>query len=339
MTTIRDVAREAGVSIATVSRVFNNVAAVADATRAEVRRVASRLSYEPHHAARSLITRRTATLGLILPDIYGEFFSEVIRGVDGAARERGYHLLVSSSHADQHEIEAAVRLMRGRVDGLIVMAPEYAAMLPPSVSGRVPVVMLGSSFHGERTDAIVIENRSGAEAMIAHLIGLGHRRIAAIAGAAGNTDASERLTGYRNAMLRVGLAPVVAEGDFSESSGFRATRELLAASPAPTAIFALNDAMAIGAMCAIRNQHLAVPDDVAVVGFDDIPMSRYVHPPLTTVHVDISALGARAATQLLSLLDSPQAAGSVETVPTTLVVRRSCGSMPAWTPHVPETVS
>lgn len=342
MVTIRDVAREAGVSIATVSRVFNNSAAVAEETRNAVRAIAQRLRYVPHGAARSLITRRTATIGLILPDLYGEFFSELIRGVDAAARAHGYHLLVSSSHADRAEVDAALRLMRGRVDGIVVMLPQPDAHLPLPDAARLPVVRIGGSDGDMGADAIVVANRAGARAMVRHLVELGHRRIAVITGASDNADADERLRGYREALREAGLAPsaaLEAAGDFSEASGFRAAMTLLASHPAPTAVFALNDAMAIGALSALRSGGLTVPGDVAVVGFDDIPMASYVDPPLTSVHVDISALGERAAGRLLARLGTAAPASGVEVFPTTLVVRRSCGSTAAWHPPVPEEPS
>ena len=342
MITIRDVAREAGVSIATVSRVFNNADAVAADTRREVRAVATRLGYSPHGAARSLITRRTATIGLILPDLYGEFFSELIRGVDHAVRSQGYHLLVSSSHADRAEVDAAMALMRGRVDGVVVMLPDRDHEDVPLPSGRLPFVRLGGAPHNGGGDAIVVANRDGARAMVRHLVDLGHTRIGVIAGAEGNSDAEERMAGVVDGLTEAGLdqgAMVRASGDFSEASGFRAAQELLKADPRPTAIFALNDAMAIGALSALRAAGLKVPSDIAVAGFDDIPMAQFLDPPLTTVRVDISAMGARAANRVLSRLANGPSGSGVEIVPTTLMVRRSCGNPEAWRPNIPESRS
>jgi LacI family transcriptional regulator len=342
MITIRDVAREAGVSIATVSRVFNNAEAVAADTRREVRAVATRLGYSPHGAARSLITRRTATIGLILPDLYGEFFSELIRGVDQAVRAHGYHLLVSSSHADRAEVDSAMALMRGRVDGVVVMLPDRDGEHVPPTSGRLPFVRLGGAPHNGDGDAIVVANRDGARAMVHHLVELGHTRIGVIAGAEGNSDAEERMAGVVDGLVEAGLdqgAMVRASGDFSEASGFRAARELIRANPRPTAIFALNDAMAIGALSALRAAGLKVPSDIAVAGFDDIPMAQFLDPPLTTVRVDISAMGARAANRVLSRLGNGPSGSGVEIVPTTLMVRRSCGNPEAWRPNIPESLS
>jgi LacI family transcriptional regulator len=328
--TIKDVAREAGVSIATVSRVLNNSGPVREETRRRIAEVARRLRYVPDGAARSLITRRTNTLGVLLPDLYGEFFSEVIRGVDRAARLNAYHLLVSCSHDDRAEIEAAVRAMRGRVDGLVVMSPDVdAAALAANLPEGLPVVLLNSAVEGGAYDSLAVDNYGGAYAMVRHLAGRGHRRIASITGSERNHDARERLRGYRAALRDAGLErrpEWELAGDFTESSGFEAARRLLELEPRPTAVFAANDSMAIGAICALRQGGLRVPQDVAVAGFDDIPIARYVDPPLTTVHVSISELGARAVERLLEAVTSKtRQRRRAETVPTTLVVRVSCG--------------
>jgi LacI family transcriptional regulator len=293
--------------------------------------VATRLNYSPHGAARSLITNRTSTLGVLLPDLHGEFFSEIIRGIDQTARRKGYHVLVSSSHSDHHAIESALRSMRGRVDGLILMIPDIqvkaiASQLPEGF----PVVLMNCAGDPDGHDAISIANYEGAYAMVQHLIAQGHRRIAIIKGAGRNHDAAERLRGYRAALRDAGFEPdtrLEAPGDFSETSGYQAAADLGRLSPRPTAIFASNDAMAVGALSALRQARLRVPDDVAVAGFDDIPMARYVEPPLSSVHVDISALGTRAATILLGAMQQPIGREiRREILPTALVVRRSCGS-------------
>jgi LacI family transcriptional regulator len=329
--TIKDVAREAGVSTATVSRVYNEAVSVADNTRVRVQRVGTRLGYVPHAMARSLITRRTATIGVILPDLHGEFFSEIIRGVDTLVRARGYHLLVSSSHSSTEEVHAALQLMRGRVDGLLVLATERSTAGQP-MPGRLPTVRIGAGLDGISEDVITVANHAGAMAMGRHLLSLGHRRIAVITGGADNIEVQERLSGFRAALREAGLAPdpsLELAGDFTEASGYAAGVRLAAMEPHPSAVFALNDSMAIGAMSALRAAGLDIPRDVAVAGFDDIPTAQYLEPPLTTVRVDISALGARAAERLFVLLRSPERQSPLRSVvPTSLVIRRSCGSRP-----------
>jgi LacI family transcriptional regulator len=329
--TIKDVAREANVSVATVSRVFNSSGPVSDATRDRIRDVAARLCYSPHGGARSLITNRTSTLGVLLPDLYGEFFSEVIRGMDQTAQRNGYHLLVSSSHDEKAEIEAALRAMRGRVDGLIAMSPHLdAPSLVANVPATLPVVLLNCEVRGDGYDALTIENRSGAYQMIRHLVALGHRSIAIIRGSDGNYDAEERLLGYRDALRESGIAPraeLEVAGDFTETAGFRGVAQLLALADRPTAVFAANDAMAIGALSALRDAEVLVPDDVAVVGFDDIPLARYMNPPLSSVHVAIAELGTRAVETLLHAIDRKnEHTRRHQRLETTLVIRRSCGT-------------
>jgi LacI family transcriptional regulator len=328
--TIKDVAREAGVSVATVSRVFNDSGPVSDETRQRIREAAALLRYVPNGVARSLITSKTHTLGVLLPDLYGEFFSEVIRGMDHAAQRSGYHLIVSSSHDAKQEIEKAILAMRGRVDGLIAMSPHLdAASLIANVPSTLPIVLLNCALPGDGYDALTIENRNGAYAMVRHLISLGHRSIAMITGGSGNYDALERLRGYRKAMRDAGIEPPnewELPGDFSEVSGYRAVATLLALNPRPTALFAANDSMAIGALSALREVGLRVPEDIAVAGFDDIPLARYMSPPLTSVHVDIAELGAQAITTLLHAVVNKNAhLRRHQRLATTLVIRQSCG--------------
>ncbi len=330
--TIKEVAREAGVSVATVSRVFNEKGPVRDETRLRIQEVARRMGYAPHAMARSLITKKTGTLGVLLPDLYGEFFSEVIRGVDLAARRDGYHILVSSSHSDRSEVEAVLRALRGRIDGLIVMSPEAdARALEANLPDSLPIVLLNCRVEGTAFDSINIDNYGGALAMIRHLAGLGHRRIAHVKGAPGNNDALERLHGYRDAMqppfYEQGTEDLEVEGDFNEESGYRAGGEILRMQPRPTAVFAANDAMAVGLLSALQEAGLRVPEDIAVAGFDDIPIARFLTPPLTTVRLAITELGDLAVQRLLQALSRGEdRERQHEVLPTTLVVRGSCGA-------------
>ncbi|HEY3348432.1 MAG TPA: LacI family DNA-binding transcriptional regulator [Thermoanaerobaculia bacterium] len=328
--TIREVARAAGVSVATVSRVLNGKGPVREDTSRRVRAAADRLRYVPHGGARSLITRRSNTIGVLLPDLFGEFFSEAIRGIDRAARGAGYQLLVSGSHGDRAQADAALRAMRGRVDGLVVMSPSvYGLTLRETLPESWPVLLLNCAVDGVPFDSINIDNEGGAAAMVTHLAGLGHRRIAHVTGPADNWDARERLRGYRRAVLsEVGKDPRRLEvpGDFTEESGYRAARVVLGMRPRPTAIFAANDAMAIGLLCAFQEMGVRVPGDVAVGGFDDIPIARFMSPPLSSVAVSIADLGSHAMNRLLAALKSgSRHVPRHETLPTRLVVRRSSG--------------
>jgi LacI family transcriptional regulator len=335
--TIRDVARAADVSVATVSRVYNGIEAVTGTTRERVLAVAAQLDYFPHSGARSLSMRRTDTIGVILPDLHGEFFSELIRGIDVATRARGLHLLLSHSHGDPKEATAVLRAMRSRVDAMIVMSP-YAdeEVLTAALSGRMPLVMLGAAASGDHP-RLTIDNHSGAYQMTEHLIAAGHRRIAFVAGPPGNIEAAQRLAGYRDALAAHGaMTAQVVEGDFGEQSGMAAAASLLEG-VRPDAIFAGNDMMAIGCLQALREAGLRVPNDIALAGFDDIPISRFLDPPLTTVGVPIAALGRQAVECCLEILATGEP-GDSRTFTPALVIRASSGAANSDWPKQPAQI-
>lgn len=326
-TTIKDVAREAGVSVATVSRVMNGHAAVTPETRERIQRIAAELRFMPSSAARSLITRRTHTVGALLPDLHGEFFSELIRGIDLAARARGLHLLVSSSHDNAAEAAAALRAMHGRVDGLLVMSPHVDAnFLGGNLPPGLPAVLMNAGVDNAEHTTLRVDNFGGAQAMVRHLVDVGHRHIAFIAGPDLNHEAQERLRGYRAALAEwlPGEQALVLQGDFTDASGERAGQELLALAERPTAVFAANDMMALGCLAALSRAGVEVPRDIAVTGFDDIPICRYVRPALTTVRVPIVELGALALAELASAIEHPEhPAAEARTLRAELVVRDS----------------
>jgi len=322
--TIRDVARQANVSVASASRALNGLDSVTAGTRDRVLGAARELRYVPHTGARSLSTRRTDTIGLVLPDLHGEFFSEVIRGVDQAAWSRGLHLLVSNTHGDPAEARTAVRAMRGRADGLLIMSPHVdAAWLAENLPDDLPTVLMNTPVDAGRHASIRVDNHAGALAATRHLLAGGRRRMAHVAGPRDNFEAAERRRGFADALIEHGLSgrPVV-DGDFSEESGHAAARKLLS-SDAPDAVFCANDTMALGLLRALQEAGLRAPEDVAVVGFDDIPVARLVG--LTTVRTGIADLGRRALERLAFAISDPGAEASAETVRPTLVVRDSTG--------------
>jgi LacI family transcriptional regulator len=321
--TIRDVARLAEVSVASASRAMNGHGSVTPETRDKVLAAARLLRFVPHYGARSLSTRRTDTVGLVLPDLYGEFFSELIRGVDLAARNRGLHLLVSNSHGDAEEAVVAMRSMRGRVDGLLVMSPHVDGVaLADNIDDDLPIVLMNTDAAGDRFPAFRVDNFGGAHAVTRHLVEIGRRRIAHIAGPAENYEARERRRGYE-AALAGDLAPLVIEGDFTEDSGRRSALELVTGSIKPDAIFAANDMMAVGCLLALRETGLRVPEDVAVAGFDDIPLARLIDPPLTTARIRISELGRSALERLARSIEGGEDEVSLQTAQPELVIRRS----------------
>jgi LacI family transcriptional regulator len=329
--TIKDVAREAGVSVATVSRVFNNSTLVVDGTRTKVVHIANQLRYSPDPIARSLSRNRTDAVGLLLPDLHGEFFSEVIRGVDQVVQANKKHLLVSSSHNERDEIEAALRMMHGRVDGIIIMSPGIdAETLLQNVSKNLPVVLLNCYVQDSQFDTINIDNDGGAYQSVQHLISHNHTRIAIIKGTENNYDSSLRLKGYRQALLdnNIPLRPAYElNGDFTEAAGAVAAKAIVAMQERPTAVFAANDAMAIGAIGALRELGIRIPDDIAIAGFDDIPIAHSIMPGLTSVHTSISELGMLAMNRLMMAIEKKEEHQRQQTIiRTTLVIRESCGS-------------
>ena len=329
MSTIRDVARQAGVSIATVSRVFNGSDRVSDVAQSRVEAAALMLDYWPNVAARSQIGSRTHTLGVLLPDLYGEFFSDVINGIDHAAAAANHQILIASSHANADEFLSAARSMRGRVDGLIAMASDrHSAAAIAKITRYFSVVLLNPRTFVNRCNSVSVANLEGAVSMVEHLLQLGHRRIAMIRGPRGTGDAEQRLRGYRRALRKAGFIPEPSleyEGDFTEASGYRAALELLQQEPRPSALFAANDYMAIGAMSALRDAGIEVPREMAVTGFDDIAIVEYLSPPLTTVRVNAYELGARAI-ELWMNRPSDSRGCQHPVLATKLVVRGSCGS-------------
>lgn len=302
--TIRDVAREAGVSVASVSRVMNRLPNVRPELKDKVEAAARRLQYVPHVGARNLSLARTGVIGVVLPDLHGEFFSEILRGMDREAGARGLHLLLSNMHADSQSGIEALRTLRGRVDGLIVMAPHVDpdalfAHLPDSI----PAVLLNAPDNLQGRAELRTDNVAGAKAMTEHLVATGRRHILHIAGPANNAEAQQRLAGYLAAIADAGLQPVVLQGNFDEQSGRAAIATVIGRRTVFDAVFAANDIMAIGAMMALRDAGLVVPDDIAVAGFDNIPLTRLITPALTTMAIDIADLGERAINRLAAILD------------------------------------
>jgi LacI family transcriptional regulator len=315
--TIRDVAREAQVSVASVSRALNGAANVRPATRDRIAAVAAALGYVPHAGARSLSTAKSHAIGVVLPDLHGEFFSELVRGIDREASARGYHLLLSNIHADAGLAAQAIRAMRGLVDALVVMAPQIdAETLAGVLPDLQPAVLVNSHAVPGRT-ALRVHNAAGAATVTRHLVERGRRHIVHIAGPADNIDAAEREAGYRAAL---GDLPVhVVRGDFQEEGGEAAVRALIAAATPLDAIFAANDQMAFGALAALREAGIAVPDAVAVAGFDDVPLAR--HLGLTTIRIDIARMGERAAALVLDAVQGLPADPAAIHLPATLIVR------------------
>jgi len=296
--TIRDVARRAQLSVATVSRALNGFENVSETARVRITAAVAELGYVPHAGARSLSLARNNAIGVVLPDLHGEFFSEIVSGMDREASRRGYLLLLSNLHAGGAQAANALKAMHGRVDGLVVMAPhlggdELATALPKGL----PSILINTRENSGQHPAIHLDNAAGVRAVVDHLAAIGRKRIVHIAGPVHNIDAQEREAAFRASVAAHGIESIVVAGDFEMESGEAAIRALLANDARFDAVFAANDNMAIGALEALRAAGRRVPDEVAVVGFDDIPLAR--HLEMTTVRVRIAELGERALQRLV----------------------------------------
>ena len=296
--TIRDVARRAQMSVATVSRALNGFENVSEQARERIAAAVAELGYVPHAGARSLSLARNNAIGVVLPDLHGEFFSEIVRGMDREASRRGYLLLLSTLHAGGEQATNAMRAMRGRVDGLIVMAPHLGAdELSAALPTGLPSILINTRAGAGQHPSIHLDNAAGVRAVVEHLASLGRKRLIHIAGPADNIDAQEREAAFREAVAAHGLEGRIVRGDFEMESGEAAIRRLLAEAIEFDAVFAANDNMAIGTLEALRAAGKRVPEEVAVVGFDDIPLAR--HMGITTVRVRIAELGERALQRLV----------------------------------------
>lgn len=328
--TIRTVAAKAGVSIATVSRFLNGNARINAETETRVREAIEDLGYLPNASARGLATNTTRTIALIFPKLSGPFFSELIRGAETEASAAGYHLLIYGvAGGAVGEENRTLGLLTTKVDGLILASQGVQQNNLWNLQRQAtPVVLLGAEPVGVIGDSIRPDNAGGAARIVTHLLEHGYRRIALIQGPETQTHANDRARGYCDALRAHGLPctpELMIPGAFDERSGYAAMQQLLQQQPQPEAVFAANDQMAIGAMAAIYESGLRIPEDIALAGFDDIEPARYLRPPLTTVHQDIVGQGQLAVRMLLARVQGSEAPAETRVIPTELVIRRSCG--------------
>jgi LacI family transcriptional regulator len=327
--TMREVAQKAQVSIRTVSRVINTQGEITETTRQRVLAAIEELGYRPSKVARALVTRRSDTIGLIVSDIANPFFSEVARAVQSKANVEGYDVFFcNSSGSWEEELRALDSLSDHAVDGIIVYPSPGLTLerIRPFADRYHPIVTLAYRIAHPRISSVVISTRAGARQAVDYLVEKGHTTIAMLAGPAPTPIIHYRVQGYRDALLAHGLpfrdelvlagAPVFERGRLS-------TRQLLSDYPAVSAIFAYNDLLALGAIRACHEMGWRVPDDCAVIGFDDIPPAVWSSPALTTVRVDKQLLGRRAVERLLEMLDAPDGEFSPLSVPAELVLRES----------------
>ncbi|MCC2280131.1 LacI family transcriptional regulator [Streptomyces sp. ET3-23] len=329
MATMADVARRAGVSVATVSHVLNDTRPVRPATRDAVRAAIDELGYTHNTLARALVTSRTRSIGLAVSAISNPYFTEIFQGVEASTLQAGYSLLIADPHDDPgHELKAVRLLHERRVDGLIVApSPAPGPMLGYLTQAKVPAVFL-DRLVGDAHDQVCAENEEPMARLVTHLADQGHTRIALVAGTPGLSTTTERIAGYRTGLGRAGLPYVpelVVEGNSQAQGAEQATRRLLGLGAPPTALVTANNAMTIGALQALRAARLSVPGDMALACFDDFSWADLFEPRLTAVAQPSRDIGAAAVRLLLDRLDAPGRAPRTVRLPCTFVHRSSCG--------------
>jgi DNA-binding LacI/PurR family transcriptional regulator len=330
MVTVKDVADLANVSTATVSRVLNNYPQVADETRSRVLWAMQELGYQPSRVARRLRVKGTQILGLIISDIANPFFPSVVRGIEDIAYANQYTLLLCNSDEDPARARLYVNVLQAeRVAGIIISpADENSTSCEPLIRNDVPIVAMDRRLRLFDVDTVLVDNVKGAYQATSHLIRLGHRRIGLIGGPFRITTGRERREGYEKALRESGLEldqRLIKVGDFKQDSGYRRACELLEMEDRPTAIFAANNLMTLGALNAIHERGLDIPGDVAIVGFDDMPWAPSLDPPLTAVAQPTYELGCTAINLLLQrIADKDREIVEMKLEPT-LIIRDSCG--------------
>ncbi len=322
--TVKEIAAAANVSVATVSRALQRPEIVSEATRLHIQEVVKRLGYTPNALARNLRTARTRLIVALLPDITNPFFSEVIRGIEQVAHESGYSVLLGETQSSLVREQAYADMVAARqADGIITMSHRVPSI---PITGRLPVVNACEYVKDSLISSVYVDNVAAAGVAVDYLVTLGHRDIAFIAGPPASPICIDREQGYRLALERakIPLNPALtATGDFSIEAGERAIELLLSQGQSFSAVFCSNDEMAIGAMRALAARGLRVPEDVSVVGFDDIRFARYMSPALTTVAQPKNALGREAMTMLIELLNDPEVPPRKRVLSADLVVRGS----------------
>jgi LacI family repressor for deo operon, udp, cdd, tsx, nupC, and nupG len=327
MTTILDVARVSGLSTATISRALRNPEKVAAETRERVLKAVREVDYRPNMLARNLRTDRSFTVLVLVPGITNPFFASVTAGIEATAWQRGYSVLIGDT-CDSREREAHyAQLAETRLaDGVIQLSPDY---VPEDQRRPLPCpVVHACGCELTAAPSVRIDNAGAARELVEHLLARGHRRIGVISGSRENPHAIDRMKGYRQAMQAAGLGldeALIQYGDFSMESGARAARALAALPQRPTALFSMNDEMAIGALQALAQAGLSVPGDMAVSGFDDIKFAAHTIPPLTTVAQPGTEMGAKACEILLDRIEGKNQDNEVHILPHRLILRDSTG--------------
>lgn len=333
MVSIKDIARTAHVSHSTVSRALRNSPLVNHETGALIRKIAEEQGYTVSAVARSLVTRKTNTIGVVVTSIADPFVGEIVNGIEEFALAHEYSLMLATCHADPvREVRAVRSFQEHRVDGILVNASRVGALYLPLLEGmKIPIVLINNEHPGEFIHSVTIDNLNAGRVAARHLVELGHKRIGYIGNRFGLQADMERFSGYRQILEEadIGFQPeLVAHGDGRPEGGMRAMERLLALPEPPTAVFCYNDMEAIGALRAIREHGLTVPGDVSVVGLDDLFLASYTDPPLTTIQQPKHQMGRLAVEILLQLLAGKKPDSHV-TLAGKLIVRQTTAPPPA----------
>jgi LacI family transcriptional regulator len=323
--TVHEVARIAGVSAATVSRFLNGTAKVSDEKRRAIESVIDKLNYRPNVLAQNLKTGSSRTIGVLTQSLMSGYFADAMAGIDDALKGSGYAPLIVSGHWHaEEEAERIELLIARRVDGLVILSGKLTDAHILKLAQRVPIVAFGRTLEGPQAYGFSLDNYRGACEAVEHLVLQGHRQIAFIAGPADHLDAQARLAGYRDTLKKHKIKPsaqLIVEGDFSESGGLLAVERLLESGQRFSAIFAANDLTAYGARLALYRRGIRVPEDISVIGFDDLHSSMYTTPPLTTVRQPLFDVGRCLGQAIVKMIG--QAPLDLEVPQLSLVVRES----------------
>jgi DNA-binding LacI/PurR family transcriptional regulator len=329
--TINDVAERAQVSRSTVSRVLNNQRYVAPDVRDRVLDAMNSLGYQPNRAARRLRANQSDLLGLIIPDIQNALFLSLVRAVEDLAYAHQMNVILCNTDDNPEKQKTYLSVMQAQQAAGLIVVPTHAkdaAMLAPVRDAGIPIVLVDREIHGLEADTVIVDNVRGAHMAISHLIALKYQRIAILAGPQSLTPGRERLQGYNNALYEAGLEPdrdLVKIGTFKVESGRDLTHELMDSPNPPDAIFASNNLMALGCLRALHERRVRIPDDVALVGFDDMPWAEDLNPPLTAVAQPSYELGNQALELLIKRMRNPDAPYRKVILQPRLIVRKSCG--------------
>jgi LacI family transcriptional regulator len=332
MTTIKDIAREAGVSVAMVSKVLNHPDCGRTETREKVLAVVKRLNYQPNHAAKSMINKRTGMIALIISDVRNPFFTEVARGLEDAANKNNYRVMLCNTDNDPLKQQSYLQALQGRiVDGFIIsVASEDSRQLKKINRAELPFVLIDRECQNFRTDAVIVDNRDGAVKAVRHLLNNGRRRVGFIAGKQNTQTGRERMQGYCDALAEQGIAveqQLIKEGHFTISGGYQAAKALLELPECPDALFIANNAMTMGALRALTEARVRIPKKIALVSFDDVEWAEFFTPPLTVIRQPTYTMGSLAGEILFQRLTEAKQSEIKEIVlRPELIVRKSCGS-------------